>query len=139
VKILLDTNVVLDHILSREPYNKSAEKIFDMISREKIEAAVTANCITDIYFIVSKRLGDALARVALRNLLNILIVISVDGNDCVSALNLPMSDFEDAVVVVCAKKVDIDFIISNDKIFSQMDSALAQVVSSDDFLSSILK
>ena len=133
--ILLDTNVILDHILSREPYAESVGKIFNMIGREEIEAAVTVNSITDIYFIVSKRLGDTSARKALRDLFNILVIISVDGDDCISALNLSMSDFEDAVVVVCADKDDIDYIVSNDKLFLQVDSALAQVISPDNFLS----
>ncbi|MDR0220939.1 MAG: PIN domain-containing protein [Lachnospiraceae bacterium] len=41
MKILLDTNVILDHILSREPNAKSVGKIFDMICKDEIEAAFT--------------------------------------------------------------------------------------------------
>ena len=67
MKILLDTNVILDHILSREPNAKNVEKIFDMICKDEIEAAFTANSVTDIYYIVSKRLGNATAREALRD------------------------------------------------------------------------
>ena len=96
MKILLDTNVVLDYILSREPHVESVGTIFDLICRDEIEAAFTANSVTDIYYIISKRLGDAVAREALRNLFNILVIISVDGSDCISALNLPMPDFEDS-------------------------------------------
>jgi predicted nucleic acid-binding protein len=48
VKILLDTNVILDYILSREPDAKSVGKIFDMICKDEIEAAFTANSVTDI-------------------------------------------------------------------------------------------
>ena len=42
-----------------------------MICKDEIEAAFTANSVTDIYYIVSKRLGDTAAREALRNLFNI--------------------------------------------------------------------
>ena len=132
MKILLDTNVVLDHILSREPHAESARKIFDLICRDEMEAALTANSVTDIYYIISKRLGDAAAREALRHLFNILVIISVDGSDCISALNLPMPDFEDAVVAVCAGRSSIDYVVSNDKLFQQTDSQLANVISPDD-------
>ena len=134
MKILLDTNVILDHILSREPYSKNIGKIFDMICKDEIEAAFTVNSVTDIYYIVSKRLGDTTAREALRNLFNVLFIVSIDGNDCVSALDLPMTDFEDAVVAVCASKDSIDYIVSNDKEFLQADSNIARVVPSDDLL-----
>ena len=134
MKVLLDTNVILDHILSREPYAKNVGKIFDMICKDEIEAVFTANSVTDIYYIVSKRLGDTTAREALRNLFNVLVIVSIDGNDCISALNLPMTDFEDAVVVICANKDNIDYIVSNDKEFLQVDSNIARVVPSDDLL-----
>jgi len=134
MKILLDTNVILDHICSREPYAKSVGKIFDMICSDEIEAAFTAKSVTDIYYIVSKRLGDTAAREALRNLFDILLIIGIDGDDCVTALNLPMIDFEDAVITVCAEKDSIDYIISNDKEFLQEKSITSRVVSSDDIL-----
>jgi len=134
VKILLDTNVILDYILSRNPYAKNVAKIFDMICKNEIEAAFTANSVTDIYYIVSKRLGDTAAREALRNLFNVLVIVGIDGNDCISALNLRIADFEDAVVAVCASKDNIANIVSNDKEFLQVDSNIARVVPSDDLL-----
>ena len=134
MKILLDTNVILDYILSRNPYAKHVAKIFDMICKNEIEAAFTANSVTDIYYIVSKRLGDTAAREALRNLFNVLVIVGIDGNDCISALNLRIADFEDAVVAVCASKDNIANIVSNDKEFLQVDSNIARVVPSDDLL-----
>ena len=134
MKVLLDTNIILDYILSREPYATNAGEIFDRICKDEIEAAITANSVTDIYYIVSKRLGDTTAREALWNLFNVLIVVSIDGDDCVSALNLPMIDYEDAVLTVCASKANIDYIVSNDKEFLQADTNIARVVQSDDLL-----
>jgi len=42
-------------------------------------------------------------------------IVSVDGQDCQQALDLPISDFEDAIVVVCAEKASLDYIVTNDK------------------------
>jgi len=134
VNILLDTNVVLDHFLSREPNTDSIDKIFDMIYKDEIEAAVTANSITDIYYIISKSKGDISAREALRYLFDTLSIISIERDDCISALNLPMTDFEDAMVAVCAGKDSFDFIVSNDKEFLKVDPNIARVIPSDDLL-----
>lgn len=134
MKVLLDTNVILDVFLSREPNIQAAEKIFEMVYNEKIEAYTTASSITDIYYITAKRLGDKPTREALRNLFNLLGIIAVDGGDCTVALDLPISDFEDALVFVCAGKVNIDYIITNDNGFLNVDSELANVISPVDFL-----
>jgi len=49
-------------------------------------------------------------------------------------LNLPMTDFEDAMVAVCAGKDSFDFIVSNDKEFLKVDPNIARVIPSDDLL-----
>ena len=134
MKILLDTNIILDIFLSREPNVKSAEKIFKLIYQDKAEGYVTANSIADIYYITVKRLGDKPTREALRNLFNLLEIINIDGGDCMRALNFIIPDFEDALIAVCADKVDIDYIITNDKEFLRVDSELASVINSEDFL-----
>jgi predicted nucleic acid-binding protein len=122
VKILLDTNVILDFLLEREVEIKSADEIFKLTFKDKIKACATANSITDIYYIAVKKLGDIKTREALRELFNLLEIISVDGSDCIIAVNLPISDFEDGIIVVCADKADIDYIITNDKDFLSIKS-----------------
>ena len=134
MKVLLDTNVILDYILSREPYVKNIVRLFDIICKDEIKGVFTANSVTDIYYIIAKRLGDAAARKALWNLLNILVIIGVDGDDCVLVLDMSIADFEDAVIVVCAPKNNIDYIVSNDKELLDVDSNIAQVISSDNIL-----
>jgi predicted nucleic acid-binding protein len=46
MKVLVDTNVVLDFFLAREPWAKDADKVFKLISEGKVEAFITANSIT---------------------------------------------------------------------------------------------
>ena len=107
MRILLDTNIILDFFLSREPNYKASEKIFELICKEKIQAFTTANSITDIYYISVKKLGEVTTKDAIRNLFNLVSIIDVDGYDCINALDLPFSDFEDALIVVCANKRNI--------------------------------
>jgi len=134
MKIIVDTNVILDFLLSREPHMADARNLFKMISQEKVEAFISASSITDIYYIIAKRLGDATARESIRHLLNILGIIAVDGNGCSDALDLPIADFENALVTVCANREDVNYIVSNDKEFLKVDANLIAVVSTRSFL-----
>ena len=134
MKIMIDTNVILDFFLSREPHASAAKQLFEMVCQEKIEAFTTASSVTDIYYIIAKRLGDATARKAIQQLLNIIGVIAVDGDDCTNALNLPIPDFEDTLIIVCVNKQTIDCIISNDKAFLQVKPEFANVVDTQKFL-----
>jgi len=134
MKIVVDTNVILDFFLARDPYVISARQLFEMIYTDKLDGYVTANSITDIYYILAKRLGDGTARDAVKKLLMILTIITVSGDDCNNALNLPIPDFEDALVTVCASKEDINYIVSNDKEFLQANQQLTNIVSSKELL-----
>ena len=134
MKLLVDTNIVLDVFLSREKNTNASVEIFELIYQEKVDAFITASTITDIYYIVEKRLGNARAREVLQNLINILNIITVEGEDCAQALDIPVSDYEDALIIVCSNKIGIDFIITNDNDFLQVDSELAQIIRPREFL-----
>ena len=141
MKVVVDTNVILDFFLSREPYVSEVKKLFEQIYLGKIDAFATANSITDVYYVTAKKLGDVAAREAIKHLLKMLGIISVDGSDCANALSLPLKDYEDALVVTCASKEQMDFIISNDNDFLQVPPVGEgiKVVNLCDFLSSEVK
>jgi len=93
-----------------------------MIAERKIKGYITANSVTDIYYIAKKQLSDKLAREALKYLFKVFSVIDVTGGDCEEALNIPLQDFEDAVVVACGGNVNVDYIITRDDIFLQSEN-----------------
>jgi len=132
---MIDTNVILDDILVRAPNAQSARKISRLVENGSINAYVTANSITDIYYIVSKYKNDEIARKVIRNLLTTYNVIGIDGQDCLSALDLPLSDFEDSIVVVCAEKAALDYIVTNDTEFLSTMGLRVPAISPDGFLS----
>ena len=68
MKILIDTNVILDFFLAREPQRETVTELFEQIYQERVEAFTTASSITDIYYITAKRLGDNQAREVIYNL-----------------------------------------------------------------------
>jgi predicted nucleic acid-binding protein len=136
---LIDTNVILDDILDRVPSAETARKISRLATDDLIDCYLTANCITDIFYIVSKSRDDATARKTIRNLLLVFSVVSVDGDDCQAAIDLPMRDFEDALVVVCAEKANLDYIVTSDQGFLSGVGISVPTISPDDFLLKVEK
>jgi len=134
MKILVDTNVILDSLAAREPYNKSADVIFDLIAKNHVEGYLNTSSLTDIYYILRKVLGDAASRNEIRKILYVLQVIEVTKSDCQTALNSPISDFEDALIIVCADKVNLDYVVTRDDQLLK----LPNVISPNEFLSKIM-
>ena len=83
-------------------------------------------------YIVSKFHDDTTARIIIKNLLTTFDVVGVDGHDCRKAIDTTIKDFEDALVVVCAEKEGLEYIITNDKQFlSQTDLNITAIRPSD--------
>ena len=113
MKVAFDTNVVLDAAMNR-PDSEGSLKLVQAVVDENIVGLVSANTITDIHYIVKKRYGDKVARAAVQNTLYIFEVIPVDGEACTEALGLPMTDYEDAVLAVCADRGGVECIATRD-------------------------
>lgn len=116
MKIAFDTNVLLDAIAERGAY-RDAQALVMAVANEKVEGVISANSITDIYYILRKRIGDEKARKAIWNLMAIFEIASVDAEICATALGTPMKDFEDAVLAVCAKASGAALVVTGDKGF----------------------
>jgi len=128
LNVMVDTNVILDDILNRAPNAEAARKISRLATDGLVKCCLTANCLTDIFYVVSKSLDEAKAKKTVKNILLSFTVVGVDGNNCQLAIDLPMGDFEDALVVVCAEKADLDFIVTNDNgLLSGMDLGMPTI------------
>jgi predicted nucleic acid-binding protein len=112
MKITLDTNIVLDTLARREPFFTQSQPVIRLAAEGEVEGAITANSLTDIYYILRKHLDKEAVKTALRGLLELLEVVEVTGNDCLAALDLPMDDYEDALLACCAKNWAADYIVT---------------------------
>jgi predicted nucleic acid-binding protein len=114
VKAVLDTNIVLDALMDRAPFALAAQRILLLAAQERVDAFVTANTVTDLYYVVRRHLSDAEARAAFRTLFRAVHILDLLAKDCMTALDSPLSDFEDAVLVACARRSRSDFIVTRD-------------------------
>jgi len=138
IKVLFDTNVVLDAIANREPFHLDAQKLLNSILDNELEGYITANSITDIYYIARKYLTQPDLSTAMRSLFEIFSIIDVLGVDCHKALDFPLDDYEDALLSVCGNKADINYIITRDSEFLDKTKSKfsISVISPADFLKS---
>jgi predicted nucleic acid-binding protein len=126
MKVVIDNNVAIDALKARQPFGAEARTIFRLFGEEKFIPYITANSLTDIFYVL-RRGNDAKAAAAKAVVANLMLVVNViplTEADCADALGLPMDDFEDAVVSVCAKKVGADCIVSRDEKFIKSKSAV---------------
>lgn len=137
MKILIDTNVLLDAIANREPFYQDAQSIINLMLDNKVEGFITANSITDIYYIAKKHMNYDNLRNTMRSLFTVFSIIDVLGDDCKTALDFPLKDYEDALLIVCGSKVSIDHIITRDKEFVQEAGSSVSVITPNELLQKI--
>jgi len=136
MKALIDTNVILDALMSRAPFNVAAEEIILLSAEEKISACIIASSVTDIYYILKKHMKRAEpARQAILKLMAIVDVLDVTGSDCEKACALQMEDYEDALVAYCARKHKADSIVTRD--LKHFEGSPVRAISPDDFLKTV--
>lgn len=123
--VLLDTNVVLDTLSSRDGFRDASDKIFSLLAKEMLDGYVVASSITDIYYILRRHLSDKSCRDLLQELFSLVTVLPVFYDDCLAALNSPITDYEDALVEVCRQNANIDYIITRDQDFLKIDGTLS--------------
>ena len=136
--VLLDTNIIMDALQERQPFDTLAKNILRKACTGEIECYFTANAATDIFYLYTKARDLQSARSALKYLIKNLGVISVTQEDCLDALSLSIDDFEDALVVVCANKAGADYIVTRDGKFLG-DDLPVPIISSNELLDSIGK
>ncbi|NLE11827.1 MAG: PIN domain-containing protein [Actinobacteria bacterium] len=98
MKVLLDTNVVLDQLLAREPHVGPAEQVMSLVDTGRLEGLVCSTTVTTIHYLAFKAVGAVAAREYLRTLLAIFDVACVDRDALRNALDSGFADFEDAVL-----------------------------------------
>ena len=133
MKVLIDTNVIIDALTSREPWNESAETIFIMAANHMMDMYITASLATDIYYLVRKYLHSAdQAKQIMEKLYSLVGILTVSGAEYIDALASSISDYEDAVVERVSVKADMDYIITrNVKDYQQ---GMMKTISPDDFI-----
>jgi predicted nucleic acid-binding protein len=115
MQVLFDTNVVLDALLKRPPWETNAAACWKASDDGRIMGCLTASTLTDIFYISHKLKGIDVARKAVRICLDAFAICIVDRQALELAIDLPTDDFEDNLQIVCAILAGLDAIVTRDK------------------------
>ena len=138
MRVLIDTCVVVDILQKREPFYQAAMDILLSVSNRKCTGILTAKSITDIYYILRRSIrNEEEVRKLIRILFTLFDVKDTLSTDCELALNSPMEDYEDAIMVQTASRIGADCIVTR----NLKDYCLASlpVFSPEQFLSELAR
>jgi len=137
MKILMDTNIALDHLLKREPFCREAEKIIGL-THGGVDVFLSASSITDVYYIMRKVLGDKDSAMALlESLLRAIGVATVSDVEIRRAIVLGWDDFEDAVQYASGESLEVDYVVTRNR--GDFASARLPVVTPEEMIGLLLK
>lgn len=112
MKILLDTNVVLDLLLDRVPFAEPAAQIFSFVEKSEVEAVLCATTITTIDYLLSRSLSRSETKQSLIHLLELFEIAPVNRSVIEEALHSRMVDYEDAVLAFSANLAGVSLVVT---------------------------
>lgn len=114
MKVLVDTNIILDFLLEREPFFTDADTLIQTIRADQIQGYLTATTLTDIFYIARKPKGVQIAKQYISDLLALMRICPVNRRILNVAISSNLPDFEDAVQLACAMALNLDAIVTRD-------------------------
>jgi predicted nucleic acid-binding protein len=112
-KILVDTNILLDYFLKREPFYQYAREILTLCKSDKIQGCIASHSISNMFYILRKEYSSKERRILLMNLCSIFDVVGIDKSKLMNGLeNETFADFEDCLQMECAKEFGAQYIVT---------------------------
>jgi predicted nucleic acid-binding protein len=113
-KVLLDTNVILDVLLDRQPHAEASSAVWVIVETGRLNGMISAHAVTTLHYLIRRELGPAKSKRTMGEILNVFAVAPVDGTVIRDALTMPSADFEDSVTAAAAKNAACWCIVTRD-------------------------
>jgi predicted nucleic acid-binding protein len=116
MKVLVDTNIIIDILEQREPFFGDSYKLIQLAVQGRMEAFMGAGALTDVYYIINRSLHDAeKAKEKIIGLTALIRLCDTTIGDINAAFTLSIDDFEDAVVAATARRERADYIVTRNE------------------------
>jgi predicted nucleic acid-binding protein len=112
MRVLLDTNVLLDAILQRSPWHREADAILQADALGQVACAATTLSLATVFYVAEKAVGAGKARAAVRKCLGALAILSIEKRTLLDADALAGGDFEDNILIAAAVAASLDAIVT---------------------------
>ena len=95
--IFLDSDVIIDWLLVRDPFYKDSKSLFEWIDSGKLKAFTSTLICSHVYYFASKANGHKMGLQSVRNVMRLVFPLAVSYDQLNQALDSQFSDFEDAI------------------------------------------
>lgn len=112
MRVLIDTNIIMDVLANREGFSEPASQLFKLCEVGQVQGMIYALSIANIAYIMRKELDREQIKDVIAKLDAIFTIADMKGGDFKKAAELPMDDFEDALQSICAARLNADFIVT---------------------------
>ena len=112
MKILVDTNVILDVLCNRPEFVEASSKVWKYCEVDQIEGYISALSVLNIIYILRKELTPQKTEQLIQQITMIFKVVDLKASDLSSAAEMFTSDYEDAIQMCQAKRINEDFIVT---------------------------
>lgn len=112
MRVLFDTNVLMDVLLDRKPFADESAQVMDQVVRSAVTGLICASTVTTVFYLSSREAGKKEAMVQIRSLLGLYEVAPVTRAVLDAALASKSPDFEDAVLAEAAHQAGAQAIIT---------------------------
>ena len=110
--VFLDTDVILDLFVRREPHHGVALRLFSYLSRSEARCVTSPVVVANLYYLLAKLRNKPYALERIRRLRRLVAVAAMDETVVDAALSAPHKDFEDSLQYQCALRNDIPTLIT---------------------------
>ena len=111
MRVLIDTNVVLDVMLSRDPH-AAASAVLSRAEAGDLTGCISATTVTTIHYLATRALGAERSLAEVRKLFSLFEIAPVNRAVLETALDLGFADYEDAVIHEAARQVSAQGIVT---------------------------
>jgi len=133
MKVLLDTNIIIDVLEHREPYFLKSYRLIQLGLQGKLNTMISASAVTDVYYIINRSIRDANeAREKIIALTTLSTRCDTTTSDINTALTEKIADFEDAVLAAIAKREKANYIITRNE--ADFTGSTVPAINPDKFL-----
>lgn len=133
MKILIDTNVIIDYLAKRVPHYANAYKIIDICLSGGFDGFLAAHSVTNAFYILHKGYTSEECREMLLEMCNIFQIADIDRDKIISCLKKDnFKEFEDCLQSECAAACGADFIVTRN--VEDFSESTVKAVSPEEFL-----
>lgn len=108
--LFIDTDVIIDFIVDRQPFSEEAARVFTLVDQKKVKGYTSALCYSNLYYVLSRYAPHKKVISILNELSELLGILKVDQDIIKASLASEFKDFEDAIQYYTAqeyKKIDV--------------------------------